>query len=74
MPDAACVFCEGGGDHVNLGNLNPYRKIEDWLAPVLCGRCGGSGIDPDGAPEQRQMAPGNVVWAPKPRNHLRSVS
>ena len=46
MHGVACALCEGDGDVVNPGNADPGRAVEDWLAPVVCPRCGGTGVDP----------------------------
>lgn len=53
-PDAKspCALCapdgrwRGYGDVVNPGNADPTRAVDEWLPPVLCPRCGGTGWDP----------------------------
>jgi DnaJ-class molecular chaperone len=43
----SCALCNGDGETCNPGNADPAVKITDWLAPVLCPRCGGTGKDPN---------------------------
>lgn len=42
-----CAFCEGDGDVVNPGNGDPAVKVTDWLRPLPCPRCKGTGKDPN---------------------------
>lgn len=42
-----CAYCHGYGDICNPGNADPDRKVTDWLAPVICPRCGATGKDPN---------------------------
>ncbi len=42
-----CALCDGDGDACHPGNADPHRKVSDWLPPVVCPRCGGSGKDPN---------------------------
>jgi hypothetical protein len=42
-----CAFCHGDGEACNPGNADPERAILDWLAPIICPRCGGTGKDPN---------------------------
>lgn len=42
-----CGICWGDGDMCHPGNLDPERRMKDWLPPVLCSRCGGTGKDPN---------------------------
>jgi hypothetical protein len=45
--DQDCAWCDGDGDSCNPDNADPERKVTDWLPPVPCPRCGGSGKDPN---------------------------
>ncbi len=45
--DIACALCHGDGEVCNPGNADPKRAVLDWLAPVICPRCGGTGRDPN---------------------------
>jgi hypothetical protein len=40
---AACAYCHGDGEACNPGNADPSVRVVDWLAPVICPRCGGTG-------------------------------
>lgn len=62
-----CAVCDGDGEMMNLGNLNPHVRIEDWLPPVACGRCGGTGWDPS------EPHPSHGYVRNQPRAHLRAV-
>lgn len=47
MPDrVVCQWCDGGGEANNPGNADPTRPLSEWLPPVICPRCGGTGKDP----------------------------
>lgn len=50
----ACGLCErdllaerGSGEVVNPGNADPAVALVDWLPPVICPRCKGTGYDPN---------------------------
>ena len=43
----ACAFCDGDGMVCNPGNADPNVKVVDWLYPVGCPRCGGTGKEPN---------------------------
>lgn len=42
-----CAYCHGDGETCNPGNADPALKTTDWLYPVQCPRCGGTGKDPN---------------------------
>lgn len=41
-----CAFCDGDGEVVNPGNGCASVAVVDWLRPVICPRCGGTGKEP----------------------------
>jgi hypothetical protein len=43
----ACAYCDGDAEVCNPGNASPGIRVEDWLYPVLCPRCSGTGKDPN---------------------------
>lgn len=45
-----CGLCDGDGEVVNPDNADPSRPLVDWLPPVLCPRCAGTGRDPNPGP------------------------
>lgn len=42
-----CALCEGNGDVVNPANADRALATTDWLPPVPCPRCGGTGKEPN---------------------------
>lgn len=43
----SCAFCDGDGEVCNPGNADPSVKVVDWLYPIACPRCGGTGKEPN---------------------------